>query len=470
VKFEPVTGATEKQPLEKLLDQATKLMPAGAATGPEAEAARQTEILLGFNLRNEIALNGSYAETNPPVKWHYTVPGAKHEAIVLDCRTRRSFANRVSPPGNVGSTAMADQIPAAPPGEKKDAYFLVSSLPVIGPPIFDEMFAPFLFRVFDVKARSELQENRGSKRMPGTNPDAVEAWCFDPKLFETLLKRLVPYSPVVMLSGDVHYSSAQAMSYWKGEPRLPEPPATEPVVTPPAASEPARFVQFISSGFKNVMPDVIVFVSRTFAIAQKMARAGVGAERLGWDNNTDVLTIPEGANISPKLTGALRKSPVLIPTTGWRGARIKKAADWSWRVAPLRDIRPEAERPKLAQTDTLFPDDPARKNEDIFDPPNFEGYHRAAERHARQLGKLQNPRQVLFASSLGLVTFEKRRERTKDGTDVDVVYALQDLYSAVVDPTELTAPPRPLVYARHEAPLRDVWQEVPPNIQPPKKA
>src|SRR4029079_5172605 len=100
---------------------------------------------------------------------------------------------------------------------KKDVYFVVASLPVIGPPIFDELFAPLLFKVFDFKDSGDLQKDRGTKAMPGTNPDAEEAWCFDPKLFEALLKRLLPYSPVVFLSGHVHYSASPEKSYWEAE-------------------------------------------------------------------------------------------------------------------------------------------------------------------------------------------------------------------------------------------------------------
>jgi hypothetical protein len=452
VKYEKVVNQTTKQPHEQLLEQAAKLMPAlgSAAPGPVADPARQVEKLLGLDLRNEVSFDGSYKETNPPLKWHYTVPGPKHQVLVLDCRTRRSFVNRVSPPGNIGLTAMAEMIPETP-AEKKDVTLVVASLPVIGPPIFDELFAPLLFRVFDFKKEGSLQADRGTKRMPGTNPDAEEAWCFDPKLFEALLKRLLPYSPVVFLSGDVHYSASNAMSYWKL-----------------GAAEPARFVQFISSGFKNIMPDAIRFVSRTFALAQKMARAGVGAERLGWDKSADVLTIPAGANVSPKLTGALRKSPILIPTTGWRGATVKVAPDWAGRVAPLRDVRPETERPAIARGGTLFPDDPAKTNSDIGAALNLEQYHRTAERHARQFEKLRNSRQVLFASSLGVVTFQKRAEKGNDDAPIgDVVFAIHDLYTAVPDPAELTTRPKPQLFTRHEAPLRDAWQSR-PDLQKPK--
>jgi len=65
---------------------------------------------------------------------------------VLDCRTRRAFASRVSPPGNIGKDAQKEQIPDEPQPKDKDVWIVVSSLPVIGPPIFDELFAPLLFR------------------------------------------------------------------------------------------------------------------------------------------------------------------------------------------------------------------------------------------------------------------------------------------------------------------------------------
>src|SRR5262249_46312687 len=92
VKFEPVTGETTatKQPQEQLLDQAKLFLPTNA-TGPNADAAKQVEHLLGLDLRNQVALDGTFAETSPPLKWAYTVPGQKHDVIVLDCRTRRAY-------------------------------------------------------------------------------------------------------------------------------------------------------------------------------------------------------------------------------------------------------------------------------------------------------------------------------------------------------------------------------------------
>jgi hypothetical protein len=448
VKFEPRVGRTEKQPHEQLLDLATRFLPSGATTGPDiglGKPASQIEDLLGLNLRNQIAADGSFAETEPKLKWFYTVPGAEHQVLVLDCRTRRAFASRISPPGNIGLTAQAEQIPEKPDPADRKVWIVVSSLPVLGPPIFDELFAPLLFRAFDFKNSGDLQRNRGTKRVPGTNPDAVEAWCFDPKLFESLLSRLKAYSPVVVLSGDVHYSATNSMSYW-----FKKNKEDKDVV-----KEPACLVQFISSGLKN----------RSFAFAQRIIRSKIGAERLGWlKNSPSPVNLPAGANISPRLRTLLGKSPLLLPTRGWHGAHTDGDPDWAWRVSPIGDIRQDKDRPKMTQPASLFPDDADKKDDDVG-KTDIDGYQRIAERHSRQLKRLNNSRQILFASSLAVVTFQKRKEKNRQQKEIEIIYAIQELFTIQSDPEELTARPKPQVYTRHEVPLQDVIQD-PPTINP----
>ena len=456
LKLEPRVGVAEKQPHEELLALVPQFLPADAASGPNTAAggaAAKIEELLGLDLRNAQKIDGSFAETEPKLKWFYTVPGTRHQVIVLDCRTRRSFASRISPPGNIGEEAQKEQIPSEPTPKEREVSIIVSSLPVLGPPIFDELFAPLLFRAFDAKDAGKLQQNRGTALMPGTNPDAVEGWAFDPQRFENLLARLKAYSPVVVLSGDVHYSATNAMSYWfKAQ-------ASDPALKP----EPARIVQFIASGIKNVMPGPIVFINRSLAIAQKMTRSKVGAERLAWAKSSpSPLALKPGATISPRLRSLLTKSPVLLPTRGWGDGVVtpdKLNPDWAWRVSAIVDTRLDKDRPPLARPTTLFPDDTAKQNDDI-PRGNIDGYHRVAERHARQLQRLNNSRQLLFAPAIGVVSFEKRK--VHDGQqEVDVLFAIQDLYTVRRDPANLTEPPTPLPYTRHEVPLRDLTHDAP---------
>jgi hypothetical protein len=186
--------------------------------------------------------------------------------------------------------------------------------------------------------------------MTGTHPDAIEAWAFDAETFEHLLKRLEPYGRAVILSGDVHYSSGTVMSYWRGN-----------------ATRPARFAQFTSSGFKNVMPTFITFLDRAAGFAQQLIRLNLGTERLGWDQPLeDMVLLPEGTteqDLLPIMRSRLGAVPVRLPTWGWldlndperpetfdplKSSRLNPARppDWRWRVKPLIDQRPDDERPE----------------------------------------------------------------------------------------------------------------------------
>ena len=102
--------------------------------------------------------------------------------------------------------------------------------------------------------------------MPGTNPDALETWSLEPLAYEHLLERLAEYQRVVVLSGDVHNSTGNLMSYWRGD-----------------ATSPARIAQFTSSGLKNVMPVYLRALDRSAMLLQELLRARIGVERFGWD-------------------------------------------------------------------------------------------------------------------------------------------------------------------------------------------
>jgi hypothetical protein len=234
------------------------------------------------------------------------------------------------------------------------------------------------------------------------------------------------------------------MSYWKN-----------------GDQEPARIAQVISSGMKNVMPELVTVASRSMAPLQHMIRSDIGSERLGWVSNSPVpVDVPSGSKISPRLRGMLRKSPVLVPTIGWRGATTSRDPDWSWRVEPLRDKREESERPVMARAASLWPDDSSKEFNDI-DQPDLNGYHRTAGRHFNQLSRLVHCRQIMFSSNIGVVTFQTRTEKDKNENDVEVMYAIHDLYTVKKDPADLVARPKPQVFTRHEAPLRDLRGEKP---------
>lgn len=428
LKFENDPAKPEQKDYNRLLTLATQLFPNTTTSGPPESVGDEIDTLLGFNLESGLASN------DPPIKWHYTVPAQRHHLLAIDNRTRRSFVSRVGPPGNVSITAQQEQIPTDTLPAGVEVLFVVAPLQVIGPPTLDELIAPAAYRVFDVKSHAELEAHAGTKGMTGTNPDAIEAWAFDPPTFEELLKRLEektrPNRRIVFLSGDVHYSTSSSLSYWrKGD------------------SEPARFAQFTSSGIKNVMPWYIRFIDRSLGFAQRIARAKLGTERLGWDSDAPApLQIPPGAELVPALRAKLKQTPVLIPTLALPpGTTINPnhPPDWSWRIDVGRDVRADAERPAPAQPDALgVAADISR---------NLDGYRAVAKRHAGQLDKLNNSRQILFqVSSIGVITFQRRVE-TINGKPEQIIDATQTLFTTHPKATD---PTRAEPYTVHVIPLR----------------
>lgn len=434
---DPLAYENQLHDKKKLLDHIAALFPQGATEGPAKTAADAIDALFGLGLFAAADPDGSFPETRPPVKWHYRYAGPGFVIAGLDNRTRRSYAGRNGPPGNVAISAQPDQIPAAPLPNNAEVLIVIAPLQVFGPPLLDELVAPAAYLVFDMvsftiknKAREGLRQ--GSRGMAGTNPDAIEAWAFDAKTFEALLARLEPHRRVVLLSGDVHYSASNVMSYWaKGQ------------------TDPARFVQFTSSGMKNVMPSYITIVDRSLAPAQQLVRAKVGAERLAWNTKqTNPIKLDGGAteaDIPRALRAKLRHEPVMIPTYGWPlGSSVNPATppDWQWRVEPLIDQRPDAERPAAARPLALDKD----TLNGILGVPNsqrtIEAYQQLAARHQRTLETLRHSRQILFRSNFGVLRFER---------NAGVLYAVHDIYTAM--PQNPADEPKPELFVRHSAPL-----------------
>jgi hypothetical protein len=437
----------EKQDDYKSLLTLIQLLFPSGEPGPRGETAKVLDRLFGF--REQVhadPVTGVFPARNPVIKWHYSVPGPKHLAVAIDNRTRRSFVSRIGPPGNVeGSldptavTAQTEQIPAGPLTDGKEVLLVIAPLQVLGPPLLDELIAPASFRVFDAKSYSaKLDPNlqRGSRGMSGTDPDAIEAWAFDPLTLEALLARLKPYGKVVLLSGDVHYSTSTVMSYFtKGE------------------ADPVRFVQFTSSGFKNVMPSYITVIDRSLALAHLIVRQPLGAERMGWLRKPSNPIVLAGgtseAEIPREYRAKLKQQPTLLPTLGWPDDTTinpSQRPDWSWRVEPIFDVRADDKRPAPIQQFKFG--DASGVQSALVQPggaDSIRGLHAVAGRQQHSLETLKNSRQILFRSNFGLVRFERRE---------GVLHAVHEMYTAARRPEESgTEPLLPQLFVLHEAAL-----------------
>lgn len=349
--------------------------------------------------------HGRHAAVDAPMKWHYTVGGPQFTVAVLDNRTRRGFASKFGPPSNVATTMLDDQVPSAPLPAGQEVLIVVAPLQVLAPSVFDEIVAPGAYRAFDLGTPGKIGDGHGGEAMPGLNPDAIESWALDAITFEALTARLAPHGKVVLLSGDVHNSTATQMSYWrKGE------------------ALPSRILQFVSSGFKNVMPSYLTLIDHSLAFAQELIQVDLGGDRMGWLDGADgAFTFPPGQSehdVPIVLRKRIKARPAHLPTYGWPSAaaaqtlvRADKKPDFSWTLRPIFDIRPDVEpttRPLMARPVPFTGAPPTQAALSARGQSAFDAYTQVALRHFRQLDRLGQSRQILFRSNLARVVFERR--------------------------------------------------------------
>lgn len=427
VRYAP--GTTGQQ----VLAQVARLFTPPAGPWPHEDAARELDRLFGLDLLPQpvdpTRPHARHAPVNPPMKWHYTVDGPQFTVAVLDNRTRRGFASTFGPPANIAATMIDDQVPSAPLPAGRQVLLVVAPLQVLAPSVFDEIVAPGAYRAFDLGAPGKIGVGRGSEAMPGLNPDAIESWALDPVTFEALLARLAPHRKVVLLSGDVHNSTATQLSYWRSGEALP-----------------SRILQFTSSGFKNVMPAYLTLIDQSMAFAQELIRADLGGDRMGWLAGADgAFAFPPGkseSDVPLVLRKRIRQRPAHLPVHGWpedssrpatdpaarTRVRADKRPDFSWTLRPVFDTRPDTEpttRPTQARPVVFTGTPPSQAALDGKGEGAFQAYAQVALRHFRQLDRLSHSRQILFRSNLGVVRFEAQGER---------LFAVHQLVTVLPDP------------------------------------
>jgi hypothetical protein len=390
-----------------MLEHVSALYASGGTPDPAAAAA--LDALFGLN------------DTTPAARWDYEVPGPLYHVRVLDTRTRREFLGPRDPPNLLGGSALDEQLPPGPLPAGLRILVVVSPVPVLGPPVIEELLQPAAIRAFDLKQSFVGAPLTGAFKLD------LESWSANPPAFERLLARLTTYGQVLVLSGDVHYATGFDLLYWKGN-----------------ASVPARVVQFTSSAAKNEFQGDLIFLFKS-TFGQRAQRLDIPLERLAWaDSDTDPVQLSATAPTPPSLRARLNKSPVLIPTHGWpAGTTRSPDPEWRWRMKLLSDVRPDPERPEPLQPDAL--DGPVTAS----DP--FESYRRVARRHVAQLEKDIFGRQIVFGTNIGRVTFLTLAS--------GAVMLRHDLLA--VHPNDPLA--RPLAYTRHDVSLEPAGEN-PPDL------
>jgi hypothetical protein len=398
-QFDEVMTADGWKPTrqKELLEKIEELFPVNGGEMNTAVAA-EAEKLLGL------------AGGTPPevVTWNYTVPGQQHKVVCLDVRTRRGRTTGTWAPENLTEEALNDQLPAKADSAGPEVLVVVSSLTVLGPPVIDALLGPVLYKTFDFVS---YVGHKNRRQLPGLNPDAIESWPNHEEAFERLLERLSTYPRVVLLSGDVHFATSMAMTYFRGG-----VPSTQ-------------IAQFTSSAMKNLFNADIRKAAQYFSFMQRVIAAKTDVERVIWDQTSPTpVNIPSGGEVAPRFLERLKAAPVRLPTRGWPDGTEQnpnRQPDRAWRVKIPKDHRLDAQRPAAVQPgEPLVPD------------INFDraGYRRAAVRHAAELPNINYDRQIVFASNLGVVTFKRTG---------DVLEAVHELFA--VHPLN----EKPAAYTQH---------------------
>lgn len=376
-------GAAPKPKNEQLLDTLEAVASAGSFAPHEAALER----LFGLEPPGK----------DPEVVFHYDVPGPRHLVRVLDTRTRRTFRSRLGPPNLLGNSLDA-QLPPGPLTDGRELLIVVSPVPILFPRIFDALIQPLAARLTDFFANMKEAATADEDGPPITGNETldVEGWGGDEQNLEAMIRRLGTYQRVIVLSGDVHFSSSLALDYWAG---------TDPTVD-------SRIVQLTSSGARNAANRQRQAIIRSARFSAQLLR-GPAFERLGWTGKPSV-SVPDGTPISPARRTRLRKEPGLLPAAGWpAGTTIPtdEPPDWRWRLTVLRDETPRA---AVIHPEGLQPPLPAFNGADPLAT-----YNDVAAVHAQlALSPTELLRTMVFRSNIGIIRFEPA------GSDQDVVHEL----------------------------------------------
>ncbi|MCA1692348.1 MAG: hypothetical protein LC733_09165, partial [Actinobacteria bacterium] len=378
------TGAATKPKGEELLDT---LEAVGTAKSLSAQQRGTLETLLGL----------TQPVIDPPVPFHYSVPGPRHMVRVLDTRTRRRYKGRLGPPNLLGPSLNA-QLPEGPLTDGRELLVVVSPVPIFFPRLFETLIQPLAATLFDLFTNIKEKAKPDEDGLPITGNENVdfEGWGGDEVNLEAMIRRLGTYPKTIVLSGDVHFASTLALDFWNG----PDPNVD------------ARVVQLTSSASRNGTDANRQAVIRASRFSQQLLQ-GLPFERLGWTGKSSIV-VPGGRPISPARRSRLRREPGLLPARGWpEGTTIPadKPPNWRWRLTVLRDTTPRAE---LVHPEGLQPPLPAFNGADPL-----ASYNAIAATHAQlALSPKELLRTLVFRTNLGLVSFPS------EGSDHAVVHEL----------------------------------------------
>ena len=234
------------------------------SSGQDDKAEKQITDLLGLpqfgsNIFTE-DINGEkiLIRSEGALKWHYTIKWPKFEVIVLDTRTRHSYpGSKFSPASLLSTSAFKDQIDEDQQDSGILVTFVVASTPIITFPFF-KTFWFWLFALNGllkpaINFLPELVSLGSLWKKNHYELDLPDHWQNQEKPFELLIAKLAlrasakngkRESRVIILTGDVHFSSSSRLQYSANK------PFTENSSIPTIPTQ-AVFAHFSASSFKK---------------------------------------------------------------------------------------------------------------------------------------------------------------------------------------------------------------------------
>lgn len=325
------------------------------------------------------------------IEWHFEVNAKSHKLVVVDTRTKRSFATRSGPARLLGKS-LPDQVPSRSAGSTDTRLLvLMAPQPPLFPALFDQIAQPIAGAIVSYMAANknagkqdraphELSE-QGDTKLEG------ESWGLEYFGLEELLNQIEGYKKALIISGDVHFSYAMEMDYWKKA----------------STTGPSRYVQLtVSPSRHQWSPAAVDVLLRTSGLVSRFAELGHPAERLGWTSSGSV---PQSASQLPYgLAARAKRSPALLPAKGWpAGTTVPNPPDWTWRLDIVPDVRADVDRPDSIQLPDLPPNDMHAS-----DPTNpLASYSEMAQAHQGQTKtQFTHLRRLVFPTAIGVISFE----------------------------------------------------------------
>ncbi|HEX2088016.1 MAG TPA: hypothetical protein VHF89_20180, partial [Solirubrobacteraceae bacterium] len=334
-----------------------------------------------------------------------------------------------------------EQIPEGPLPAGMEMLFVVVAQPVLDSVLLGEFTQGTANRILAAKSHIRRLVVRAlntinhpatpDKPLPPVDPPMLplhkkdyEGWSARPDEIEKLLARLATYPRVAILSGDIHHSLTQRLTYWVRQATTENQmlPASEMAQLTCSALQLAEYFDWVAA-------------ATGLQWADQLLGFGYPIERLGWlDPAEDPVAAPELP--ARGLRRRLLQRPVVVPTGGWpEDTQVVETPDYAWRLEQVVDTRPDGERPasvQIKRLEELEEDFPA-------DAPleDANGYAAVARRHAASLRTRNQTRRMLFFNNVARIGF------VRDG---DELVLRNELHS--VNPKEEDPGP-PDVYTLH---------------------